>query len=197
MQTQRKKIFVITIAVVLVLVVAVLGATLLWQGANENNNQTTDIHNTSPNPQNQTVANEISSAKTLQFSISFTIELKHWNYTIYAIKNVDQNYTIRLEGLAQDQNVLDILNETSFEFFTDGYWHTVNGTQVNSYRAGNSGGGGLLEFTFYLDDNSFQSVKEKISQNWQGTGDCMLAETRIFNIQINPQLDNSLFTKLS
>jgi hypothetical protein len=193
MQTKRKKLFVIAFIATSVLIVAVLGAVLLRQGANGNNSQATDTQNTLTSPKNQTVANEISSAKTLQFSISFTVELKHWNYTIYAIKNGDQNYTIRLEGLAQDQNVLDILNETSFEFFTDGHWHTVNGTQVNSYRS-SSGGGGLLELTFHLDDNSFQSVKEKISQNWQGTGDCMLGETRVFNIQINPQLDNSLFT---
>jgi hypothetical protein len=200
MQTQRKKLFVMAIIVASVLIVAVLGAILLRQGENQNNTQTTDIHNTSPNPQNQTVANEISSAKTLQFSISYTVELKHWNYTVYAIENGDQNYTIRQEGLAKDENVLDILNETSFEFFTDGYWHTVNGTQVNSYRAGNSGGdgGGLLELNFYFEDSYFQYLKETISQNWQGTGDCIFSdvrgETRIFNIQINPQLDNSLFT---
>jgi hypothetical protein len=191
---------VIAIIVTSVLIVAVLGALLLQQGANGNNRQTTATQNTSTTPKNQTVANEISSAKTLQFSISYTVELKHWNYTVYAIKNGDQNYTIRQEGLAKDENVLDILNETSFEFFTDGYWHIVNGTQVNSYRAGSSNGdgGGLLEITFYFEDNFFQYLKETISQNWQGTGDCIFndvrGETRVFNIQINPQLDNSLFT---
>jgi hypothetical protein len=191
----QRKIILVALIVVLVVVIAVVGVVLLQNGGNS---QTTNPQSTATNPQNQTVAKEISSAKTLQFSVSYTVEHKHWNYTIYAIKNEDQNYTIRQEGLAQDENVLDILNETSYKFLTDSYWHTVNSTQVNAYRAGSSGGGGLLELNFYFEDNFFQYLKETISQNWQGTGDCIFndvrGETRIFNIQINPQLDNSLFT---
>lgn len=157
------------IAIVVIVVAVVAGVLLLTGGGGG-----------SINP------NSISSAQSLKFTASLTgtSTSSDFSYTFYAKNIGTDNLMIRVEGTFSGYNAIYIVNGAQHKVWAstmgewqdlssdwESNWETWSGS-LNDYRTNLGSWSGSGEYTY----------------NYQG------GTIRIYDIQINPTLSDSLFT---
>jgi len=194
----RKKLIVVVLLLVIIIVSAVV-LVVLFMKAGPSATPTPGITATpvpgitaspgsgTPSP-SQT--NPIGGANSIQFSTSYTTGTQTVYAYTYSAKNLGTpNMMMRIDGTfsGESSNMIYIINGVQQKswVFSDGEWTDMSQMFQSQYESWNS---------------TWQGYAADLAE-WAGTGEYTYTypgttETlRIYNISVNPQLSDSLFTR--
>jgi hypothetical protein len=183
-----RKMLIVALLLIIVIVSAVVLVVVFMGAANPNaspSGQNSNAPNTTPS--SQTGANAIGNANSLKFSVAYTSasnnELSGFSYT-WSSKNMGtDDMMVRIEGTIAGQQMSYIING-------------------KLEKAWVSSGGDWMEVPDFGDewdtwDDTWQSYEDELG-DWTG-GDQTYSlggdTVRIYNIEINPNLPDSLFQR--
>ncbi len=192
-QKNSRKLLLVAIIVAIIVIAAVGGAiALMGNNASSPNSNDNNPTGSSPSP-NQQQTNAIAGASSIKFSVSYNSAASDadWGYT-WSAKNLGtSNMMMRMEGTFSGASSSDNSNMI----------YIVNGAQQKAWMCSGDQWVDLSEG--YADLwNTWNSTWEGYYEdfaNWSGTGDYTYTSpvsgdsVRIYDVQINPQLNDSLF----
>jgi hypothetical protein len=189
MEPQRKSrrallIGAIAIIAVAVIVVGVVVLAVNNMGTFSNTNPPSSGSSQTPN---QSKTDELAKASSLKFSLSFTQDSSTYGYTISAKNIGTQNMMMRVEGTISQSsgNIIYLLNGAQQKawMYSDNQWVELSSQFNDQWDTWNNIWNG------YFTD----------LDNWSGIGDYTYTSpstgetTRIYDVQVNPELPDSLF----
>jgi hypothetical protein len=195
-QKSSRKLLLVAIVIAIIVIAAVGGAIALMSNnaspsnSNSNNNNPASS-SPSPSP-NEPQTNAVAGASSIKFSVSYTSAASNadWGYT-WSAKNLGTpNMMMRMEGSFSGDS-----SDNSNMIYI------VNGVQQKAWMCSNDQWIDLSE-GFADQWNSWSDTWEGYYEDfadWSGVGDYTYTNpvsgdsVRIYDVQINPQLADSLF----
>lgn len=185
-QRKSRKSLLIGAIVIIAVIVILVGVVVLANNMGTFSNTNPPSSGSSQTP-DQSKTNDLAKASSLKISISFTQDSSTYGYTISAKNIGTQNMMMRVEGTVSRSsgNIIYLLNGVQQKawMYSDNQWVDIS-SQFSSQWDTWSG-----IWNGYFTD----------LDNWSGTGDYSYTSpstgetTRIYDVQVNPELPDSLF----